>query len=137
MGNFWERGVIIQEEIDTLHSYGVERIYSPEDGRKLGLVGMITDLLQKSDQNLLQTVPQTLTKHSDPAIARAISFAEENASKIQHLLKPTENPAPTSMAPDGSKMIRQPHSFSARSCQSDRVEHLNHEKRSKSLKNTV
>ncbi|MEC7987854.1 MAG: fused isobutyryl-CoA mutase/GTPase IcmF [Myxococcota bacterium] len=87
-------GVIIQEEIDTLQEYGVERIYSPEDGRKMGLIGMIADLLKRSDRNLLSEVPQTLDKNSDHAIARAISFAEEDPSQIQHLLKPTEHSAP-------------------------------------------
>ncbi len=40
-------GVIIPEEISALHDYGIDRIYSPEDGRELGLVGMITDMLEK------------------------------------------------------------------------------------------
>lgn len=42
-------GVILPEEIDELHSYGIARIYSPDDGRKMGLQGMINDMLEKSD----------------------------------------------------------------------------------------
>lgn len=42
-------GVILPEEIDELHSYGIVRIYSPDDGRKMGLQGMINDMLEKSD----------------------------------------------------------------------------------------
>ena len=40
-------GVIVPQEIEALHAYGIERIYSPEDGRQLGLVGMINDLLSR------------------------------------------------------------------------------------------
>ena len=39
-------GVIIPEEIEQLHKYGVARIYSPQDGLKLGLQGMIDDMVQ-------------------------------------------------------------------------------------------
>ncbi len=42
-------GVIIPSEMKELHDYGVARIYSPEDGSKMGLVGMINDMLQKMD----------------------------------------------------------------------------------------
>ena len=40
-------GVIIPEEIRALHAYGVERIYSPEDGQQMGLTGMIDDMLRR------------------------------------------------------------------------------------------
>ncbi|MGB8191558.1 MAG: methylmalonyl-CoA mutase family protein [Chitinophagaceae bacterium] len=40
-------GTILPEEIRELHQYGITRIYSPDDGRKLGLEGMIEDLLSK------------------------------------------------------------------------------------------
>ena len=46
-------GVIIQSEIDALMEYGVNRVYSPEDGRELGLQGMIADMLKRSDFPLL------------------------------------------------------------------------------------
>jgi len=42
-------GTILPSEIDELHAYGVARIYSPDDGRALGLQGMIDDLLEKAD----------------------------------------------------------------------------------------
>ena len=42
-------GVILPDEIKELHDHGVERIYSPDDGRALGLQGMINDLLERSD----------------------------------------------------------------------------------------
>ncbi len=40
-------GVIVADEINELHQYGVARIYSPEDGQKIGLQGMIDDMLQR------------------------------------------------------------------------------------------
>ena len=45
-------GVIIPAEIDDLHRAGITKIYSPEDGRKLGLMGMIADMLERSDTAL-------------------------------------------------------------------------------------
>ena len=50
-------GVIVPEEIRKLHAYGVTRIYSPEDGRKMGLEGMIGHLLQTSDYSVLENPP--------------------------------------------------------------------------------
>lgn len=45
-------GVIVPSEIDDLHAYGVTRIYSPQDGSKLGLQGMINDVISQSDFGL-------------------------------------------------------------------------------------
>jgi len=42
-------GVILPEEIQELHSYGITRIYSPDDGRELGLQGMINDVVRNCD----------------------------------------------------------------------------------------
>src|SRR6267154_5853747 len=42
-------GVILPEEIKELMDYGITRIYSPDDGRAMGLQGMINDLVQQSD----------------------------------------------------------------------------------------
>jgi methylmalonyl-CoA mutase len=42
-------GTILPSEIEELHAYGIDRIYSPDDGRALGLQGMINDLLQICD----------------------------------------------------------------------------------------
>src|ERR1700744_5978600 len=42
-------GVILPSEIEDLHQYGIARIYSPDDGRKMGLQGMINDMLEKCD----------------------------------------------------------------------------------------
>jgi methylmalonyl-CoA mutase len=40
-------GVILPHEIEELHTYGISRIYSPDDGRNMGLQGMINDMLIK------------------------------------------------------------------------------------------
>lgn len=42
-------GTILPSEIEDLHNYGITRIYHPDDGRAMGLQGMINDVLQKSD----------------------------------------------------------------------------------------
>jgi methylmalonyl-CoA mutase len=42
-------GVIIPSEMEELHAYGITRIYSPEDGSKMGLQGMINDMMQSMD----------------------------------------------------------------------------------------
>ena len=39
-------GVIVPEEIEALEKYGIDRIYSPEEGRELGLEGMIRDMIE-------------------------------------------------------------------------------------------
>ena len=53
-------GVIVQEEIADLHAYGVTRIFSPEDGQRMGLVGMILSMIQACDIDLSPHAPTTL-----------------------------------------------------------------------------
>ncbi len=53
-------GVIVPSEARELHDYGVTRIYSPEDGQKLGLTGMIEDMLALADADLSKSVPKGL-----------------------------------------------------------------------------
>jgi isobutyryl-CoA mutase len=72
-------GTILPEEIRELQDYGIDRIYHPDDGRSMGLQGMINDLLEKSDfatgQNLNGEVKK-LSSRDHHAIARTISAAE-------------------------------------------------------------
>ena len=42
-------GVILPQEIRDLHDYGICRIYSPDDGREMGLIGMVQDMVRRSD----------------------------------------------------------------------------------------
>ncbi|NHZ34837.1 fused isobutyryl-CoA mutase/GTPase IcmF [Massilia rubra] len=53
-------GVIVPDEIADLHAYGVTRIFSPEDGQRMGLVGMIQSMIQTCDIDLSTYSPTTL-----------------------------------------------------------------------------
>ena len=72
-------GVILPKEIEELMDYGITRIYSPDDGRSLGLQGMINDLVKTSDFPVGDTLNGELALLSEKnpgAIARIISAAE-------------------------------------------------------------
>ncbi|MNS15280.1 Methylmalonyl-CoA mutase [compost metagenome] len=72
-------GVILPDEIKELQDYGITRIYAPDDGRELGLQGMINDLVQKSDFPIgdkLNGEASHLEDKNPTAIARVISAAE-------------------------------------------------------------
>jgi len=72
-------GVILPTEIKELMDYGISRIYSPDDGREMGLQGMINDLVKKSDFAIgdqLNGEIDILPKKNPKAIARVISSAE-------------------------------------------------------------
>jgi len=47
-------GVILPQEAAELHKNGITHLYSPEDGRKMGLLGMVSDMLQKADCSLAE-----------------------------------------------------------------------------------
>ncbi len=53
-------GVIVPAEIDELQRYGVARIYSPEDGQRMGLAGMIGEMLMRCDHDLSPHAPTSL-----------------------------------------------------------------------------
>ncbi|NYE62981.1 methylmalonyl-CoA mutase [Duganella sp. 1224] len=53
-------GVIVPHEIEELHAYGVTKIFSPEDGQRMGLVGMIQWMVQQCDIDLSQYSPTSL-----------------------------------------------------------------------------
>ncbi|MDX1278161.1 methylmalonyl-CoA mutase family protein [Oceanihabitans sediminis] len=73
-------GVILPTEIKELMDYGISRIYSPDDGREMGLQGMINDLVEKSDfaigDAIASDVLDLLPAKNPQAIARVISSAE-------------------------------------------------------------
>ncbi len=72
-------GVILPTEIKELMDYGIDRIYSPDDGRDMGLQGMINDLVEQSDFAIgdkLSVSVDELSKKNPKAIARVISSAE-------------------------------------------------------------
>jgi len=72
-------GVILPVEIEELHQYGITKIYSPDDGRAMGLEGMIIDLLKQSDfptGNQLNGEAGHLLDKEPKSIAKLISAAE-------------------------------------------------------------
>ena len=72
-------GVILPSEIAELHEYGITRIYSPDDGRSMGLQGMINDLVMQSDfpvGDILNGEVNHIEDKNPTAIARLISAAE-------------------------------------------------------------
>ncbi|WP_291964849.1 cobalamin B12-binding domain-containing protein, partial [Maribacter sp.] len=82
-------GTILPEEIEELHAYGIERIYSPDDGREMGLQGMINDLIEKSDfavGEILAQESKKLEQLSYADIAKLISCAENFPQKHEDVL---------------------------------------------------
>jgi len=53
-------GVIVPAEIRELHDYGVARVYSPEDGQRMGLQGMIGEMVMRCDKNLSEYAPRSI-----------------------------------------------------------------------------
>jgi methylmalonyl-CoA mutase len=81
-------GTILPSEIEELQNYGVTRIYHPDDGRAMGLQGMINDLVERSDfavGDKLNGEIKTLKDRKVTSIARLISAAEnfpEDAKEV-------------------------------------------------------
>src|SRR5438093_13516833 len=63
-------GVIVASEIRELHDYGVARIFAPEDGQRLGLQGMINEMVAACDVDLAKDLPQNLSalRAGDPHV---------------------------------------------------------------------
>ncbi len=72
-------GTILPSEIEELHKYGITKIYHPDDGREMGLQGMINDLVQKCDFPTgkdLNGVLKNINKKDPLLIGNLISAAE-------------------------------------------------------------
>ncbi|MEL1245072.1 methylmalonyl-CoA mutase family protein [Flavobacterium sp. DGU11] len=81
-------GVILPEEIKELHEYGITRIYSPDDGRELGLQGMINDLVKQADYSPPAPeggVAEGLRDRNVNTIARLITLAENSPQEFNQL----------------------------------------------------
>ncbi|SOD82253.1 methylmalonyl-CoA mutase family protein [Spirosoma fluviale] len=90
-------GTILPSEIDELHAYGIARIYSPDDGRAMGLQGMIDDLLTQCDFDTpAPSQVDAPTQTDAQLIARLISQAENHPDRFskQRLLPDSTQPAP-------------------------------------------
>jgi methylmalonyl-CoA mutase len=106
-------GVIRPSEIKELQAYGIERIYDPEDGRKIGLTGMIDDLLQRSDFHTINIDSQhvkskrgaeipdsgNLDKKQAVSVARMITLAEMGVEPWEKVAQGIQERAKLNKAP--------------------------------------
>lgn len=95
-------GVILPEEIKDLMAYGITRIYSPDDGREMGLQGMINDLVQKADFAIGDSLngEVNILHEKDPkSIARVISSAENFPDVAKDALERIHNKNKDSKTP--------------------------------------
>ncbi len=82
-------GVIVPPEIRELHAYGVARIYSPEDGQKMGLAGMIGEMVMRCDKDLTGFAPadiQAIEGHGEMAwraLAQLITALESREASAE------------------------------------------------------
>jgi methylmalonyl-CoA mutase len=95
-------GVILPNEIAELQAYGITRIYSPDDGRKMGLQGMINNMLEQTDfitagsiTNELEMIPLKNVK----SIATAITIAENDPKAAQCFVNQLKKLTAKSQAP--------------------------------------
>src|SRR5438874_1760529 len=72
-------GVIVPAEIQELQEYGIARIYSPEDGQRMGLQGMINDMLARCDFDPAQYAPKALAPGNPRSLAQVITAIELGA----------------------------------------------------------
>ena len=93
-------GTILPTEIAELHAYGINKIYSPDDGRAMGLQGMINDLMQQADFPTYKDEKDTLKQllgevkaKNELSIGRLISVAENHPEtyKTLNIKKEIEN----------------------------------------------
>ncbi|RYF16592.1 MAG: methylmalonyl-CoA mutase [Comamonadaceae bacterium] len=84
-------GVIVPSEIRELQDYGVCRIYSPEDGQRMGLQGMIGEMVMRCDQDLAPHAPRQLAAiqgHEERhwrALAQLVTALEAGSADAQVL----------------------------------------------------
>jgi isobutyryl-CoA mutase len=79
-------GTIVASEIDELQRYGVRRIYSPEDGRHLGLTGIIDDMVRRTDfptvkSDEVAALARAPLSRDPAALAKRITAAEMNGDR--------------------------------------------------------
>ncbi|WP_244139398.1 methylmalonyl-CoA mutase family protein [Mucilaginibacter ginkgonis] len=78
-------GVFLPQEIDELQEYGIAKIYSPDDGRRMGLQGMINHMMQICDfetKTVLNGELKHLPKKDPKAIAQLITLAENHPEQF-------------------------------------------------------
>jgi methylmalonyl-CoA mutase len=85
-------GTILPAEIEALQAYGITRLYHPDDGRRMGLQGMINDVLEQCDYPLGFSINGELKhfeSHDAGSIARLITIAENNPDFFEKEVRPT------------------------------------------------
>ncbi len=96
-------GTILPEEAEELEAYGIEKIYLPDDGLKMGLQGMINDLLKRSDfptgKDIKVKKAGELKAGDDKRIAQTISAAENFPEEHIELLRDIQRLAAENKAP--------------------------------------
>ncbi len=94
-------GTILPEEVNELHDYGITRIYAPDDGRAMGLQGMINDLVKRCDFAVGDELPEgfNLSKGEKGHVARAISAFENFPDNAKDLLKQVRSKSESSLIP--------------------------------------
>lgn len=118
-------GVIVPEEIQEIESYGVSKIFSPEDGRRMGLQGMINYMLELCDfapERDLEREIERLTERDIRAVNTLISLAEqavhehtEGYGKVRERIREmgARFPSSASPAPGGRGKAPSPTSWCA------------------------
>lgn len=94
-------GTILPEEIRELQDYGITRIYAPDDGRAMGLQGMINDLVRRCDFPIGDELPEgfLLGKERKEQVARAISAFENFPENSKTLLETVRNESKAAITP--------------------------------------
>jgi methylmalonyl-CoA mutase len=96
-------GTILPDEGDELAAYGITRIYSPDDGRQMGLTGMVADMLARSDYPTGELAGDLdvagLGTEDTAAVAGLVSAAENFADKYADVWERIETLALESKAP--------------------------------------
>ncbi len=95
-------GTILPSEIEDLHNYGIDKIYSPDDGRQMGLQGMIDDVLKRADYPLginLNGEVKKVNSGDTRVVARLISAAENHPEENAAWLADVEKSAEASTCP--------------------------------------
>ena len=82
-------GTILPQELEELHRYGIARIYTPDDGRAMGLQGMIDDLLRRCDRARpsidLDAAWAAVPARDPKTLGRLISLAENEPERVADL----------------------------------------------------
>jgi len=95
-------GTILPSEIEELHGYGITRIYGPDDGRAMGLQGMINNMIEQCDFPTgmkLSGEEGRLDKRNWTDIAKLISAAENNPEGSKDVFKTVDAAAEKSTTP--------------------------------------